>query len=154
MKLETSASGSYWNASTGAFASATVSGPAATKFHTLAPCRALDTRRPAGPGGGPSLGAAATRTFVAAGTCGVPASARSVSANVTVTNAGAGGALILYPSDLPAVPNAATVSFRAGQTRANNALVGLASDGSGAFRITSGAAAPLDVIVDVNGWFE
>ena len=154
VKLETNPSGSYWNASTGIAGTATVTGPVATKFRTLAPCRALDTRRAAGPGGGPSLGAGATRIFVATGVCGVPLSARSVSANVTVTNVAAGGALVLYPADLPGVPNALTLAFRAGQTRANNALVGLASDGSGAFRITSSAAGSVDVVVDVNGWFE
>lgn len=154
VRLETSASGSYWNASTGLAASATVTGPGATTFHALAPCRAIDTRRPAGPLGGPPLGAGATRSFVVTGVCGVPASARVVSANVTVTNAGANGALILYPSDLPSAPNALTLAFRAGQTRANNALAGLASDGSGAFKIASSATGSLDVIVDVNGWFE
>jgi hypothetical protein len=154
VRLETSASGSYWNASTGVAASTNVAGPVPTTFHTLLPCRALDTRRPAGPGGGPSLGAGATRTFVAAGSCGVPATARSVSANVTVTNASAGGQLVLYPGDLPAPPGTITLAFRAGQTRANNSVVGLASDASGSFRITSNATGALDVIVDVNGWFE
>ena len=154
VRLETSASGSYWNASTGVAASTTVAGPVATAFHTLVPCRALDTRRPAGPGGGPSLGAGATRTFVATGSCGVPAAARSVSANVTVTNTSAGGQLVLYPGDLLAAPGTLTLAFRAGQTRANNAVVGLASDTSGSFKITSTAAAPLDVVVDFNGWFE
>jgi hypothetical protein len=154
VRLETSASGSYWNASTGLAASASVSGPGATAFHTLAPCRAIDTRRAVGPLGGPPLGAGATRTFVAMGVCGVPASARSVSVNVTVTNAGANGALVLYPADLPAAPNVLTLAFHAGQTRANNVLLGLASDGSGAFNLASSAMAPLDAIVDVNGWFE
>ena len=152
VKLETTPSGSYWNASTGATTLAAA--PVATTFRPLSPCRALDTRKPAGPGGGPSLGAGATRTFVAAGVCGVPATARSVSANVTVTNTSAGGQLVVYPGDLPAPPGTLTLAFRAGQTRANNAVVGLASDASGSFRITSSAAAPLDVVVDVNGWFE
>lgn len=154
VRLETSASGSYWNASTGLEASATVVGPGASTFHTLAPCRAIDTRRAAGPLGGPSLGAGATRSFVVTGVCGVPGTARSVSVNVTVTNTGANGTLILYPGDLAAAPNALTLAFRAGQTRANNALVGLSSSGSGTFNLASSATAPLDVIVDLNGWFE
>jgi hypothetical protein len=91
---------------------------------------------------------------VAAGVCGVPATARSISANVTVTNTSAGGQLVVYPGDLPGPPGTLTLAFRAGQTRANNAVVGLASDASGSFKITSSAAAPLDVVVDVNGWFE
>ena len=154
VRLETSASCSYWNASTGASATATVTGPGATAFRTLTPCRAIDTRRAAGPLGGPSLGAGATRSFIATGVCGVPTTARAVSVNVTVTNAGTLGTLIVYPADLPAAPNTLTLAFRAGQTRANNALVGLASDGSGAFKVVSSATGSLDVIVDVNGWFE
>jgi hypothetical protein len=154
VRLETSASGSYWNASTGLAANATVTGPGATAFHTLAPCRAIDTRRPAGPLGGPPLGAGATRSFVVTGVCGVPATAKAVSSNVTVTNTTTAGTLIVYPGDLSAAPNVLTLAFRAGQTRANNALLGLASDGSGAFNVASSATAPLDVIVDVNGWFE
>ncbi|MEO8586307.1 MAG: fibronectin type III domain-containing protein [Acidobacteriota bacterium] len=154
VRLETSASGSYWNASTGVAASATVTGPGASTFHTLTPCRAIDTRRAPGPFGGPSLGAGATRTLVATGVCGVPTTARSVSANVTVTNTSAGGTLILYPGDLAAAPNALTLAFRAGQTRANNAVVGLSTDGMGAFKIASSATGPLDFVVDVNGWFE
>ncbi len=154
VRLETSASGSYWNASTGVAAGATATGPGATAFHTLTPCRAIDTRRAIGPLGGPPLGAGAIRSFDVRSICGVPASARVVSANVTVTNTSAAGTLILYPGDLPAAPNAVTLAFRAGQTRANNALVGLAADGSGAFKIANTTAGPLDVIVDVNGWFE
>ena len=78
----------------------------------------------------------------------------SDSANVTVTNTSAGGQLVLYPGDLLAAPGTLTLAFRAGQTRANNALVGLASDASGSFKITSSAPGALDAIVDVNGWFE
>ncbi len=118
-------------------------------FHPLPPCRAFDTRIAAA-----TLAAGETRRFVAPGVCGIPASAGSVSANVTVTNTAAAGTLVLYPGDLPAAPNALTLAFRTGQTRANNALIGLASDGSGAFKIASSATGSLDVIVDVNGWFE
>lgn len=118
-------------------------------FHPLVPCRALDTRI-----GGAALAAGEIRRFTAPGTCGVPAGAGSVSANVTITNAIGGGTLILYPGDLTAAPNAGTLSFRAGQTRANNTLVSLAADGSGAFNIANNAAGRVDVVVDVNGWFE
>ena len=118
-------------------------------FHPLAPCRAFDTRL-----GAAALAAGEIRRFIATGVCGVPTTARAVSANVTVTNAGTLGTLIVYPADLPAAPNTLTLVFGAGQTRANNALVGLASDGSGAFKVVSSATGSVDVIVDVNGWFE
>ena len=154
VRLETTPSGSYWNASTGASATATVTGPGASTFRTLTPCRAIDTRRAPGPMGGPSLGAGATRTFVATGVCGVPSTARAVSLNLTATNTTAGGAIVLYAGDLASAPNAQTLAFRAGQTRANNGVVGLSADGMGTFKVTSGATGPVDVVVDVNGWFE
>ena len=154
VKLETTPSGSYWNASTGA-SPGSGPPPVAIRFHMLAPCRALDTRRPAGPGGGPALAANGTRTFVATGVCGVPATALAVSRRTSPSRTPPPrGALVLYPSDLPGPPNTLTLGFRAAQTRANNALVRLASDGSGGFKITSSAGGTVDVIVDVNGWFE
>ena len=118
-------------------------------LHPLPPCRAFDTRI-----GAANLAAGETRPFLVTGACGIPASAGSVSANVTVTNTRAAGTLSLYPGDLPAAPNALTLSFRAGQTRANNAIVGLAADASGAFNVANTAASSVDVILDVNGWFE
>src|SRR5260370_23571828 len=39
-------------------------------FYTLAPCRVIDTRNPAGPYGGPALLSEATRVFSMAGQCG------------------------------------------------------------------------------------
>ncbi len=150
VRLETSASGSYWNASTGI----AEPGPVALAFHTLAPCRAVDTRRVSGPLGGPALGPSATRGFVVKEICGIPASAKAVAANVTVTNTGATGTLVIYPGDLPAAPTALTLAFRAGQTRANNVLVGLASNGSGSLNVASSAPGLVDVVMDVDGWFE
>ena len=49
-----------------------------------------------------------------------------------------------------------TINFRAGQVKANNAIVPLATDGSGllALRATCAGAGPVQVIVDVNGYFE
>ena len=58
----------------------------------MTPCRVLDTRNANGPLGGPALnGSGAQRLFTIAGTCGIPASARSVSANLTVTQQAAAG---------------------------------------------------------------
>ena len=47
-------------------------------------------------------------------------------AGVWIPVGAAAGALTAYPGDLAAPPGVETVRFRAGQTRANNALVGLA----------------------------
>src|SRR5262249_8103078 len=56
-----------------------------TSFYTLAPCRVVDTRGAPGPMGGPALVANGERTFVIAGQCGIPATARVVAFNFTVT---------------------------------------------------------------------
>ncbi len=127
----------------------------AVLFYTVAGCRLIDTRGPVGPLGGPSLAPAGVldRTFTVAGTCGIPADATSISVNMTATNAFAAGTLLAYPGDgMPT--NASTVSFGAFQTRANNALIRLATDGSGTIRIQNTAPGMVDVILDVNGFFQ
>jgi acid phosphatase type 7 len=118
-------------------------------FHTLTPCRTVDTRISGG-----ALAAGEIRKLVAPGVCGIPAGAVAVSVNVTATGGSAAGALAVYPGDLAAPPGVETVRFRAGQTRANNALVGLASDGSGSYVVQNTSGGPVHAIVDVNGWFE
>jgi hypothetical protein len=118
-------------------------------FRTLFPCRAVDTRLSGG-----ALGAGEIRRLVASDACRIPATAAAFSANVTATGGSAAGALAIYPGDLAAPPGVETVRFRAGQTRANNALVGLASDGSGSYYIQNASGGPVHAVVDVNGWFE
>jgi hypothetical protein len=126
---------------------------AATKFNVVLPCRVLDTRNPVGPFGGPSMGAGGLRSFVATGVvCNVPAGTVAISANVTVVIPAAAGDLLVYPNGLSSPPTASTISFRAGRTRANNAIVYLASDGS--FLVKNNAAGALDLILDVNGYFK
>jgi hypothetical protein len=87
------------------------------------------------------------------GACGLPALAAAVSMNITVTGTGATGFLLLYAAN-QAQPSTSNLSFNAGQTRTNNGIAGLATDGSGAIRILNSSTAPLHVIIDVNGFFE
>ena len=126
--------------------------PAASTFHMVTPCRVVDTRDAAGPSGGPALVASGTRDFHLAGQCGVSATARSVSVNVTVTQSGAPGDLRIYQAGT-AVPTATVINFQSGQTRANNAVVALSPTGdiSVLFEAASGEA---HFILDVNGFFE
>jgi virginiamycin B lyase len=63
-------------------------------FFTVAPCRVADTRTTAPP----ALAAGDDRTFLIKGKCGIPATAKSVSLNVTVTQPTAPGAIRLYPT--------------------------------------------------------
>lgn len=120
---------------------------------TLTPCRALDTRNATGPLGGPALGGGVSRTFTLAGVCGIPAGARVVSANVTVVNPAAAGDLVIYPATLATAPPTSTVSFRIGSTRANNAHLSLASDGTGRVVAKNNASGALHLVVDVNGYY-
>src|SRR5262249_97404 len=98
--------------------------PAGTSFYTVAPCRVADTRDPVGPYGGPALAANIDPTFVIGGQCGVPLTAKAVSFNFTITQPTALGDLRVFPAGggLPLVSN---LNWNAGQTRANNAVVGL-----------------------------
>lgn len=136
---------------------ATTAGPA--DFFTLAPCRLLDTRLasnqlPPGPYGGPALPPGSDRILVAAGRCGIPATARAIALNITAVNPPGVGHLRLFPGDASA-PLASALNFSAGQTRGNNAVVMLASSGSGAFGIRNGTSGQaVHVAVDVSGYFQ
>ena len=119
-------------------------------FSPLTPCRVIDTRDPAGPFGGPALAADGTRAVTLAGRCGIPFDAVAVSANVTVVGPAADGALSLYPAGFTA-GGTSTVSYRAGQTRASSAILGLGAGGATAVEMASPGAAHL--VIDVNGYF-
>ncbi len=127
--------------------------PPGRQFFTVTPCRAIDTRNSNGPLGGPALAGTTARTFALAGTCEIPTSARSVSANVVVTQPAALGHLTIHPADL-GLPLASTINFSAGQTRANNAVLRLSNDGSGSVTVYNGSTGSVHFILDVNGYFE
>ena len=126
----------------------------AVLFYTLQPCRVIDTRGPDGPLGGPSIAPAGVvdRSFPVAGACGIPADATTISANVTVTDAFDAGDLLAYPGD-GSPTSTSTISFGASQTRANNAHIRLATDGSGTIRIQNTSPGTVDVILDVTGYY-
>ncbi len=127
----------------------TPSGP--RDFHTVAPCRLLDTREPYGPAGGPALPPTMPRVIVATGRCGVPAGARALSLNVTVFNPGSSGNVRLFPGDQDGSISS-TLNFSSGNTRANNTIIPLAASGSGALALQS-STANIHVVVDVTGYF-
>jgi len=139
----------------GGFAIVTVA-PAgeAVQFYTTTPCRLVDTRGADGPLGGPALEASGgtDRSFALTGTCSVPPEATSLSVNVSVVSGTGGGKLSIYPGD-GALSGTSTISFAAGQTRANNAVIQLATDGSGTIRVNNTAPAPVHFLLDVNGYF-
>ena len=119
---------------------------AGTRFFTLTPCRLFDTR------GGSSLKAGGMAVAGVAARCGVPPGAEAVALNVTIVLPGTAGNLRLFPDGIP-TPLSSTINFRAGQVRANNAVLALSPFGNLRIfcDIPTGFA---DVILDVTGYFQ
>jgi hypothetical protein len=127
-------------------------------LHTVTPCRLLDTRLASnqlapGPYGGPALPPGTERVLTGPGRCGIPSTARALAVNVTAVDPPATGHLRLYPGDA-AAPTVAALNFNAGGTRGNNAVVMLASSGSGTFALKNVSGAAVHAVVDVTGYFE
>ena len=118
-------------------------------FHTLGPCRVIDTRIAGG--GAPALIAGTTRRYVVAGYCGIPAEARALSVTVTAVVPTTSGYLVLHPGGSP-LPATSTVNYSAGQIRANNAVVSLGPTGDLLVTVAQSAGA-VHMVVDVNGYF-
>jgi hypothetical protein len=125
---------------------------AAVYYYPVPPCRVVDTRNPNGPLGGPALVANADRTFVVAGTCGVPASAIAASFNIAVTLGGAGGDLRIFPAGT-LLPLVSAINYKAFQTRSNNAIIGLGAAGDITVHTDQGSGT-VHLILDVNGYFQ
>jgi uncharacterized repeat protein (TIGR01451 family) len=121
--------------------------PRSMRFHALSPCRLADTRGAEGP----ALAGGETRTFPT-DRCGIPATARALALNVTVTGAQVAGHVRLHPAGSPR-PSTSTLNYRADQTRGNNAIVGLGAAG-GVEVYVAQVAGGAHVILDVSGYFE
>jgi hypothetical protein len=122
--------------------------PVPLDFYTAAPCRLVDTRV-----SGPALQPSGQRDFVLTGVCGVPATAKALAVNLTVTQPAGTGHLTLFPSDGVA-PLVSSINFRPGVTRANNAIVTLAADGTGRITVLNASTGTVHLLVDVSGYFE
>ena len=126
-----------------------VSAPTPLDFHTVEPCRVLDTRF------GSPLASGTAKIVSLADLCGIPANARAVAANVTVPAPGASGNVSLYPGNYPAL-GTSTINFSAGNTVANNATLPLATDGTGtvaALASVFGGASTVNLVIDVSGYY-
>jgi hypothetical protein len=121
-------------------------------LYTVSPCRIVDTRQA---GQGPILTSGLERTLMIHGVCGIPATARVVAVNVTVLTPTGAGNLSFYAGDL-APSGTSTINFGTGQTRANNAILPLAFDGTGTIAVTPFVVGggTVHLIVDVSGYFE
>ena len=123
----------------------------AADFYSLAPCRALDTRQPAD---GPALVSGVRQIFAVLGACGVPPTAKAIVLNVTAMQAAGAGYLKLHAGN--ASSPTSTVNFAANQTRSNNTIVRLSTNGDGTIAITPVLAGggTVHVVLDVEGYFE
>lgn len=120
----------------------------ASDFYTVAPCRLLDTRS------GAALQSGVARLVSVGGTCGIPANARAIAANVTVVSPTAGGFVVLYPGNYPN-PGTSTLNYKPGATRNNNGILPLSTDGLA--NLTALASLQpgesVHLIIDVMGYF-
>ena len=140
----------------GAFANVTVAPVgSAVQFYGVAPCRLLDTRSADGPLGGPALGPSGSpdRAFILTGTCGIPAGATALSGNLTIVGATAQGSISIYRGD-GSPTGTSMLNFNPGQTRAGNAFLQLALDGSGSVKANNASAGTVHLVLDVNGYFQ
>ena len=127
--------------------------PVPTKLHTVTPCRVADTRDPAGPTAGAPLGAEMTAVVPVTGRCGIPSTAVSVAANVTVVDPTASGAVSVFAGG-PITSASTEVPATTGKTRALHLLPSLGTAGSLSFRAAMPAGASTHFLLDVSGWFE
>jgi hypothetical protein len=119
-------------------------------YFTVPPCRVLDTR------GGSPLASGVEALVQVGGKCGIPISAKVVSANVTVVGPSKLGFLSVYPDSNSGTPQTSTINFSAGQERANNLVSGLAAGGQGTLVVLPEMSSPgtVDVVLDINGYFQ
>jgi hypothetical protein len=112
----------------------------------------VDTRNPAGTNGGPILGSNAQRDFAVRGNCGVPATAKAVSLNVTITGANTASFLTLWPSG-GTRPVVSTINFTQNDVAlANGAIVGLAAVSPDLSVYNN--SGNVHLILDVTGYFQ
>jgi hypothetical protein len=121
-------------------------------YFTVTPCRLVDTRNSVGALAGPALSWNAVRTFTLAGACGIPANARALALNVTVTAPTGPGDLRIYPAGVAVPPLASVVNYTAGRTRSNNLTVSVNAAGQIAVRCDQGQGT-VHFILDVAGYY-
>ncbi|MFD0571935.1 PKD domain-containing protein [Kitasatospora gansuensis] len=114
------------------------------RFGALAPSRVLDTRAVGG-----AVVPDGTVSFQVRGAGGVPADAKSVVLNLTVTEPSSGGFLTAYASGTEQ-PGTSSLNFSAGQTLANQVVVPIGEDGKVTVANRAGRS---HVVADVFGYY-
>ena len=116
---------------------------AVAQFAPLSPARLMDTRQMGGP-----MQSGSVFELLVAGQGGVAFSADAVSLNVTVTGPAGDGFVTLWPCGTPR-PNASTLNYSTGVTRANHAIAKIGASGN----VCVYVQVTTHVIVDVTGYF-
>jgi len=120
------------------------------QFHPVTPCRVADTRNAVGAFGGPILGSGSTRSFaVPQSACGIPATAKAYSVNVTVVPSGPLGWLTAWPTG-SAQPLVSTLNSYDGSIVANAAIIPAGTNGAISFFVTNDT----HLVLDINGYFQ
>ena len=135
-----------------------VPGTGGAGFAAVDPSRILDTRSPSvgapaakvGPGGFVDLQVTGTLPTADGSTITVPADARAVVLNVTVTGATAGTDIRVYPPNGDAVPLVSNLNVRAGQTTPNLVTVAVGPGGKVRLRNAGGS---VNLIADLAGYY-
>ena len=119
------------------------------RFIPVTPCRVADTRKAAGPFGGPEISGGGTRNFtIPNSACGIPATAQAYSLNVAVVPDGSLGYLTVWPTG-QTQPVASTLNSPDGRTKSNAAIVPAGTGGA----ISVFASNGTNVVLDISGYF-
>ena len=136
-------------------------GPAAAQsagpfqFHSLAPCRVVDTRQPTP---GSPFPDGTTRTFAVQGVCGVPVGAKAATVNLTAVAPNGRGFLTMFPTGITR-PVVSSLNFDAGEPAlGNGAIVPLADQGTfpqdlSVFARVTGPG-NTNIVLDITGYFQ
>ena len=119
-------------------------------YNTLQPTRILDSRSDKGVVG--PFAANKARTLQVSGHAGVPAGARAITANLTVTGQTYGGFAAVGPS-IDSSTNYSNLNFPVGDARANGVTVPLAGKGSLQLIYVAPAGRTAEMILDISGYY-
>ncbi len=126
--------------------------PGAGLYEGLMPTRIFDTRMGSGYAGqGHPIGQMSTESLNVLGIGGIPSTGvLAVSVNITVTDTSSNGYLTAY-STASAEPLTSNLNFFQGESVANEAIIGISTNGT--IDISNISAGNIDVVVDLLGWY-
>lgn len=113
-------------------------------YKSMAPSRFLDTRASDEVGPGESI------SFQAGGAGGVPADAKAIVMNLTVTEPSSFGYVTAYPAGSDK-PNASNLNYAKDETVPNLAVVPVGADGK--VTLTNSSSGTVQLIADISGYF-